>query len=141
MDKVLEGVVIGVSSGLILAFAFWLMDFLKSCRERKVQIRHLSDEISRFRDLIYQSTELRIERGGTTLDYSKDDVRKAYYDDMRRQVTSILHERASRLSYEEKKAVNDVFITDLFPTVVLNENGYDKIFGELQSLKWLRLRA
>ena len=73
------------------------------------------------------------------MQYSKDNVRKAYFDDMRRNVESILQERASRLSYDEVQEVRSAFFTDLYPDVILNDSGYNNIFTKLESIKWLKL--
>ena len=99
MEKILDGVGIGVSSGFILGLAFWLLDFVKIRSERRDQMEHLAKTIERFRGLIYCASELDMTliHGSQQRRISKDEMRKAYFDDMRRQVEGILRGRASRL--------------------------------------------
>ena len=141
MEKVLEGVVIGVSSGFILGLAFWFLDFVKIRNERRDQMEHLAKTIERFRGLIYSANELEmtLKHGSQQQRISKDEIGKAYFDDMRRQVEGILRGRASRLSFDEIWEVRGVFYTDLFPTVLLNDRGYDQVFRKLESIQWLHL--
>ena len=143
--NILQGVLIGVSSGVIsgviLGFVFWMTDFVENRNEKRDQIQYLASEIAEFRELIYRATKLdgTIEDTGEKRQVSKDEIRKAYYDSMRRQVDSILRERASRLSYGEIREVRRVFYTGFSPDVVWNDTGYDLIFGRLESIKWLNL--
>ncbi len=139
MEKVLEGVVIGVSSGVMLGLVFWLTGFTTARIEKRDQIRHLASEIARFRESIYSATDLEVVLGKEKRDFSKDQVRKAHYDDMRRIVEQILQGRASRLSFHEIRGVRDALYPDHFPGVVLNDAGYDKVFHALESIGWLGL--
>ena len=139
MEKILEGVGIGVSSGFILGLAFWLLDFVKIRSERRDQMEHLAKTIERFRGLIYCASELDMTliHGSQQRRISKDEMRKAYFDDMRRQVEGILRGRASRLSFDEIWEVRGVFYTDRYPTLLLNDKGYDQIFGKLEAIQSL----
>ena len=145
MKNILQGVLIGVSSGVvsgvILGFVFWMTDFVDNRNEKRDQIQYLASEIAEYRELIYRATALdgTIEATGKKRQVSKDDIRKAYYDSMRKEVDAILRERASSLTYDEIREVREVFYTDLYPGVVLNDTGYGQIFGRLESIKWLNL--
>ena len=133
--NILQGVLIGVSSGVIsgviLGFVFWMTDFVDNRNEKRDQIQYLAREIAEYRGLIYRATTLdgTIEATGEKRQVSKDDIRKAYYDSMRKEVDSIIRERASSLTYDEIREVREVFYTDLYTGVVLNDTGYDQIFG------------
>ena len=142
-DKILEGVVLGIVSGtvtgIILAIFFWATGQFRLNIERRNQIRFLSATIEGFRDKIFSAEDIETTLGDRQVQYSKDNVRKAYFDDMRRNVESILQERASRLSYDEVQEVRSAFFTDLYPDVILNDSGYNNIFTKLESIKWLKL--
>ena len=135
--KLLEGVVIGVSAGIILSLFFWARDFVKRRIERRDQIRYLASLIANFRELIYSAETIHISAISQTL--TRDQIRKAHYDDMRRQLDSVLQGRSSCLSFDEINEVKLVFFTDLYPTVRLNDKAYEGIFGKLESIKWLKL--
>ena len=139
MEKILEGIVIGVTSGIILSLFFWTTGRIENRIERRDQIRYLASVIETSRGLIYSAETIEITLGSKKQRLERDDIRKTYYDDMRRQVDSILQGRASRLSYDEINEVRNVFYTDLYPTVVLNDKGYNNIFGKLESIEWLKL--
>ncbi len=139
MGNIFEGLAIGVSSGIILSLCFWIKDLVNTRNERRNQIRYLSELLAKYRQMIYDASDFYAH--GLNKTCRKDDVRKAYYDYMRKKVQSTLDGRSSRLSFDEIEAVRTVFYTDLFPTVTvtLNEKGYDQIFDKLESFKWLKL--
>ena len=95
-------------------------------------MKYLANEMKKFRDLIHQATDLKLQLGPQFVNHSQAQVRKAYFEDMRRQVETILENRASRLSADEIMDVRNVFFTDLFPGVELNSSGYDRLFSELK---------
>ena len=131
MTEILQGIVIGVCSGLILSLAFWANRRIERLIERRNQIRYLARVIASYRDKIYGAEILEVPMGGTNQQFSRDAVRKAYFDDMRSQVESILQGRASRLSYDEIDEIGGVFQhTDANPTIALNDKGYGKVFGQ-----------
>ena len=139
MEKILQGIFIGVTSGIILSLFFWGRGYLEGHFERRDQIRYLANVITDFRDQIYGAETLEVTLGDQKQTVEKDNLRKVYFDDMRTQVESILQGRASRLSYDEINQVRRVFYTDLYPTLILNEKGYNKIFDEMESIEWLKL--
>ena len=138
-ESVVQGILIGVSSGAILTLFFGVMSFVNMRRERSDQVKYLANEMKKFRDLIHQATDLKLQLGPQFVNHSQAQVRKAYFEDMRRQVETILENRASRLSADEIMDVRNVFFTDLFPGVELNSSGYDRLFSELSTIKWLDL--
>ena len=136
MADILQGIVIGVCSGLILSLAFWTNRRI----ERRSQIRFLAAVIASYRDKIYSAETLEVAMGDENRQFPRDAVRKAYFDDMRTQVESILQGTASHLSYDEITEVRGVFQhTDAHPTVILNDKGSGGVFGPLESSGWLRL--
>ena len=135
--KIIEGVVIGVSSGLILSLFVWVKDFANKRVERREQIKYLAQLIAKYRDLIYNAETVYLPP--MNREVQRSEFCKAYYEDMRRQLEAAFQNRTSRLSYDEIKKVRDAFYTDLFPTVVLNDKAYNNIFEELKSIKWLKL--
>ena len=137
--KLQEGVVIGVSAGAILSLGTVGVTTIDRYFERRDQVQYLADLIDTYRSRIYGATDAYIE--GPQRHVTREQRRKLYYDDMRRTVESVLRERSSRLSYDEVTEVRDVTaFSDVFPSVVLNEGAYDRIFGEFDSMEWLGLR-
>ena len=135
--EIIEGIVIGVSSGIILSLFFGGKNYINKHVERRDQIKFLAQILVKNRDLIFNAKSMRHPLSG--IEAKREEVRKAYFEDMRRQLESVLQNRASRLSYDEIKEVKDIFFTDLFPDVVLNEKGYESIFNNLEAIKWLNL--
>ena len=139
LESVIGGIISGTIAGLLVALFFGVSNLVTSRIERRDQIHFLSATIERFRDQIFSAEDIQATVDNQRVHYTRDNVRKAYFDDMRRNVESILEGRTSRLSYDEVQAVRDAFFTDLYPDVHLNEEGYDKLFSSLESIRWLRL--
>ena len=136
-NDIIEGIVIGVSSGIILSLVFLAKDITNKFVERREQIRYLSNLIAKSRDRIHDAkTEYFPE---VKKEVTRAEFCKMYYDEMRKELEPVLKHRSSRLSYDEIKEVRKVFFTDLFPNAVLNEKGYEGMFKELESIKWLKL--
>ena len=132
-----EGVVIGVSAGAILSLATAAIETIGNCRERREQVRYLAHLIDDYRSRIYSAADFEFRQQSAT----RDQMRKLYYDDMRRTVRSVLQERSSRLSYDEVMDVRSVFAPyDQYPTRIPSEEIYDSIFERLDSIEWLGLR-
>ena len=141
---VLEGIIIGASAGLItgiiLASLSGTKIVIQRWAERRSQIRHLATELERFRSLVYEARDLDLTGHPVGQVYSKETVRKAYLDDLHQQVKGILTGRADRLSFDEKKEIRDAFsIFDLHPQWIPNDSGCDKIFDDLEAIRWLHL--
>ena len=68
-------------------------------------------------------------------------MRKAFFDDLQRQLESALVGRSSRLTYDEIQQVNITFIGlhKLNPDFVPNEGWYIEKFHKAESIKWLKL--
>ena len=141
---VLEGIIIGTSAGLITGIILGTLSGTKLViqrrAERRTQIRHLATELERFRSLVYEARDLDLS--GHTLGqvFSKETVRTAYLNDLHQEVKGILAGRAERLSFDEKKEIRDAFsIFDLYPQWVPNDSSCDKIFDDIEEMRWLHL--
>lgn len=139
LDKqlVFEGIIIGVSSGIVLGLFSWIGHSVRRYFSRREQIRYLRDLLVRFRDLIVEANEIHHRPSGRT--FQRDVVQKAYYDDLRSQLKSTLNNRCSRLSYDEVREVQSVFFTHIPAEVILNEKGYNSIFAAVESMTWLKM--
>ena len=137
MSETIVGILIAVLSGIILSLFLWPKDFVKNYMKRRDQIRYLVNLIVKYRDLILNARTIYVSN--IDQEIKREEICKAYFEDMRRQVESALKDRASQLSYDEIEDVRGVFFTDLYPTVILNDKGYDVIFKKLESIKWLKL--
>ena len=120
-----------------MALVLWPKDFVKNYIERRDQIRYLVNLIVKYRDLILNAQTIYVS--SIDREIKREEICKAYFEDMRKQLESALEDRSSQLSYDEIKGVRGVFFTDLYPTVILNDKGYDAIFKELESIKWLKI--
>ena len=143
MNAIGEGVVVGVSAGLITSLIMGLFSLLKHGTERRNQRIHLFKTISHFRNEIYRAVALE-PSGDLPSPPSKQDVQRALFNEFRRQLEVILQGRSSRLSFDEVHSVSDVFFTDRFPPEIkvkmqLDDAHYNRIFDALQSIKWLKL--
>ena len=136
-QDIIEGAVAGVMSGLVLSLFFWGKAAVGIHLERREQVRYLARLIADFRSRIYSA--VAIDHKPTGRHFTKDDVRKAYYDDLRKQVESALLYRLVRLSYDEAQEVRSAFPPEEYSAVVLNDSGYDSIFRQLEAIRWLRL--
>ena len=136
-QSIILGIVIGVSSGVVLGALTWVGQILSACVRKREQIAYVRSIVVSFRDRILTSEDLHMPQSDTIL--RRDDVRQAYYKDMRGQLESALRDRCSSLSYDEIQQIRSAFFTDALPTVVLNEKGYKALFGALESIKWLRI--
>ena len=143
MNSIGEGVVVGVSAGIITSFIIGLFSWLKYWTEKRNQRIHLVKTISHFRSAIYDAVAFEptddIPRPPT-----KRDVQKAHYNEFRRQMEAVLQGRSSRLSFDKVHSVRDVFFTDRFQlekqsAMALGDEHYNKIFDALQSIRWLKL--
>ena len=105
LGKWQEGVVIGVSAGAILSLGTAALETIDSYLERREQVRYLAHLIDDYRSRIYSAADFEFRQQSAT----RDQMRKLYYDDMRRTVRSVLRERSSRLSYDEVTDVRSVF--------------------------------
>ena len=140
LKNVTPGVFSGVASGLVLALFFGGGNFIHKYRERKDQVQYLSDLIVQFRTRILDTKEdLFVAEINQTL--TRENVRKTYYDDLRRQLESALAGRCSRLTYDEIQQVNATFVWlhKLYPKFVPTEKWYIDTFQKAESINWLRL--
>ena len=103
-------------------------------------MKNLSDLIVKFRTQILDTKEdVFVPQIDQTL--SRDNIRKALYDDLRRQLESALARRSSRLTFDEIQEVNDAFLglQKLHPKFVPNEEWYIGTFQKAESISWLKL--
>ena len=139
-STVTQGVIVGVASGLILTMFFWLRDQRRERREKRVQVKYLSNLIAKFRNRIFETTETLTfkERGnGASADY----VRKLHFDNFAAELKSILSERSSRLTFEEAQEVKDIFLElHTEDTVFIpDKHWYREKFEKAASISWLRV--
>ena len=138
MANITEGVIIGVSSGVIVSILLWLKhDGIDYYRNRRKEIKRLSHIIQDFRERIYSAETFNFK--GKVVDVNEQ--RKAYLDDMIWQLYNALDQGSPNLSYDEKQAVrNPVFpYKKLYPENRPNIETYNEIFGTFEKLKWLKL--
>ena len=137
MEKIMEGVIIGVSSGVIVSMLLWAKQLFDIWWNRRKEIKRLRDIIEDFRDQIYNATDSTF-RGRFV---SADDQRKEQFDNMTRQLNNAIDGGSKNLLYEETQKIKDELhlYTEQHPNVVPNIEAYDQIFGNLKGLTWLEL--
>ena len=60
---------------------------------------------------------------------------------MHGEIQAILLGRAKRLSFDEIREIKEVFFpVEQYPDWIPNDQGYEVIFGKLESIAWLRLK-
>ena len=91
--------------------------------------------------MIYSATDIDLSDHPIGRNIPRNEVQKSYLQWLHQQVQQILLGRASRLSFDEIQEIKQSFQTvELYPGWVPNDKGYDGIFGQLESITWLRLR-
>jgi len=134
------GIVIGVSSGLILSLSSWGLSYLQDHNEKQDQIKYLASVIDRDRGLIYDEATIQRIVENAPVETSRENVRKTFYVGMYRELESVFANRASQLSYDEIQEIKKPLVSpDLYPEIALNDAGYDLVFGKLESIEWLNL--
>ncbi len=74
-------------------------------------------------------------------------MRKTFFDDMVRQLDNALDRGSPNLIYKKTQEIRDAvyiyseFIPGLVPEHNLSIEVYDRIFNELEKLKWLKLKT
>ena len=140
----MEGVVIGVSSGIVQSAVYWISRRLAHYFERREQIAFLRSFVAGQRDTILGAKGFRPFLG-------RPLERRAYQAELfrsaRRRLGSILDERATRMTFDESNAIHEP-IEELYELVelagrageFLGENEYKLVFDQLEKLEWLKLR-
>lgn len=136
MMDILQGIVIGVASGLTLALLAWIQNRFVRCD----QLQYIRALIVKERERIYSSKDI----SGPPR-YTKDEVRHAIYKDMHRQLFSAIDGRASQLTFDEKTSLTGpcwpidwmIETHQALPPFQL----YTKMFSTWEQLAWLNLPA
>ena len=142
MDKILEGVVIGIVIALVLGAYDW---FKRKLRQKE-QIRHIRRIIKDAEQKIRQAKPLTLPES-TDLQPSLDQVRFVIYKAMMRDITVVLEDRAGELSYTQKHDLKYFIVGQDAITSILPQNKIpseikfyeEHVFKRLYSLKWLEL--
>ena len=133
MVDITEGVVIGVSSGVIVSALLWIKHVIDARWNRRKEIKRLRDIIEDFRNRIYTAEDLVF--GGATM--PKDSVRGSYFDSMEKQLHNALDRGSPNLTYDETQGIRDAI--SLPPEHFVKPTTYDQIFNNLEKLTWLKL--
>ena len=109
--------------------------------ERQDQIQTIAALIS---DYEYQITVIaegsQFQVGDKKTEFSRDELRKAKFDYLKRRIDSLLNGRAFRLSYDERQDIRTAFgLSDLYPQAIFGDEQYREMFSQLATLEWLGL--
>lgn len=145
IDQLVMGITIGATagliSGIILGLVNWATGTIGRRLERRDQIRHLATTVEGIREKIFNATDLDLTNHPIGGIVSQEKVRKAHLNWLHQQVESILLGRASRLTYDEKQEIKQVFrVLDLHPEFIPNDREYRRFFDEFATVRWLGLR-
>lgn len=154
-SKWTEGVVIGVSSGLILSVVISAIGAVSGAIERRDQIRYLANLLTDYRDIILYDRDETVSSAVKVITPRYDSeaqaqvvVRWSLYDNnMRSRLESALQGRASRLSYDEIREVRNAALNhgdvvrrtapDSGVQNFISEAGYRQLFRRLECIDWL----
>ena len=138
--EIVQGIVIGVASGLTLGFLAWIQNRFVRCE----QIQYIRELIIKERERIYSSQDLP-KPFRTEEVVSKHDVRVTRYRAMRRDLFSALDGRASQLSFDEKTSITNQFGPIDWVAETHNKlppfQLYTRMFSEWEKQTWLNLPA
>ena len=139
-----QGVLIGVSSGVILSGSFWIVELIKRNYERRDQIRYIAGKLARDRDRILGTETLPGPDGSGIKEVPKVELRLVLYDRMRRELEGVFVGRASRLSFDHAAEVNKPFLilddNINFKRAILHDDQQCRdLFKTLEAIKWLKL--
>ena len=146
IDQLVMGVTIGATagliSGIILGLVNWAMGTIGRRFERRGQIRHIAATVEGIREKIFNATDLDLTNHPIGGIVPQQEVRKAHLTWLHQQVESILLGRASRLTYDEKQEVKQVFrVLDLHPEFIPNDREYRRFFDEFATIEWLGMTS
>ena len=141
LGSIVAGAVAGVIAGTILAVSSWTLQKAQDRAERQDQIRTLAALISDYEYQILIINEgSRFQLGDNVVEATRDELRKAKYDYLKKRVDSLLDGRGSQISYDEKQDVRRAFgLSDLYPRAILSDGNYREMFAQLETLEWLDL--
>ena len=138
---VTNGIVSGVSAGVVLAAFFGAIDYLRSRTKRRGQIRYLSTLIADYREkILKERQDISHPEGGDPI--TVDQQRKTLHNELLRQLDSALSGRVSELTYDEVESVRSVFWSAhhrLLGDRLWPEELYTTTFESAESIKWLGL--
>ena len=135
---IVEGIVSGLATGVILGLFFGGRDTLNRYLERRHRISYLASLVKGTREYIYQSTDSRSVPADKTALLFK--ARTEIYRELRRSVETVLEGRSSVISFSEVNEIRSVFgVWDRTPDYMLNDANCDAVFEGLESIKWLKL--
>ena len=139
-----EGIVIGVSSGLVLSLALWIVELVKRKYERRDQIRYIAGILARDRDRILGAETLPGPDGSGIKEVPKVQLRLVLYDGMRKELDGVFVGRASRLSFDQIAELKKPFfiLDDNFnfkQAFLHNDQQCRNLFETLEAIKWLKL--
>ena len=136
--NIVQGVTIGVTSGLILGLFVWAWNSYEHHRERQDQVRYLSATIREHRLSIEKAEGFYHE--ALDREFNRDELRKAHLDSLYHRVQAILDGRASRLTFDEAHGLRQVFfVLERHPNWIPNDRGYRGLFNDLDAIEWLDL--
>lgn len=135
---IVEGIVSGVASGVILALFFGWRDTLNRYLERRHRIRYLTNLIEVTRREIYESTDSSDEHKEENA--SPLESRTEIYKELRRNIETVLHGQSLVISFGEINEIRSVFgVWDRTPGFVFRDEYCDVVFEQLESVEWLNL--
>jgi len=137
---VVQGILVGVSSGIVLAILIGGWNAWRVHEERQGQIKFLALLIENYRIMILGTSDVELRVDDSIVMVQRDVVRKAYLDAFHKDVKEVLQGRSSRLSFDEIHQVRLVFLDlEYRPDAVPTDEGYEYLFEQLEALEWLDL--
>lgn len=137
-----EGITIGAFAGVFAGLVLELFRYLRRVLNRREQIKYLRKYISWVRKFIHEADD------ATYPGYSGDALRYSELANFQEDMEILLTWRATALTYKElsslgrlisdiKRTTSRVYLSPL-DEVSLDEA--DRVFKDMEKLKWLKLR-
>jgi len=148
MEKILEGIVIGVVIAVILGGYDWIRRRFR----RREQIRHIKAVIEKAEDRIQKAGDDEVQKAERlTIEermakISADQARFKHYQGLMRELTIILEDRSGELLYKQRYELREFLVTQeefsqpLFPREYPPLQFYEQnVFKALRKIKWIQI--
>ena len=133
-SKIVEGIVVGVSSGIILSLIFWLNRIREAKVSKRQEIERLRQIVVYFRERIYEVEECKG-------DNKHDSKQRSLFLSMLSSLDLAIKNHSPHLSYSQINGIRSVVdsYSDQPHPLLYSIGMYDKAFDSLEKMEWLKL--
>ena len=133
VDAVITGAIAGAIAGLVVSIISWIVGRFNARFSRRERIKHIREMIIRERE--------HIDAARKVADSYTDDIPYVLFGEMRSELKLELNDRASEVTFDEKRQIMQVFEMDALVHGSTNRHrhNYDEVFEGLEKIEWLDL--